>query len=312
MAAAEGSATLGDEPAGLDALDTVVDGFEGFEGFEGGDGVEGATAGDGVAVAVLRRVWATTWPKATAAGLVLAAWQLVVLSGWKPDYVLPPPARVLSAAGRLLADGTLGEAVAVTMGRAAVGFAAAVLVGTVVGSLVARSHRLRIAIGSLITGIQTMPSISWFPLAILLFQLSERAILFVVVLGAAPAVANGLLAGADQIPPVLLRAGHVLGARGFTALRFVVLPAALPSFVGGLKQGWAFAWRSLMAGELLVVLAGRPSLGFLLQRYRELVRTEELLAVMVAILVIGIVVDTVVFGTLDRAVRRRRGLLDDR
>ena len=131
------------------------------------------------------------------------------------------------------------------------------MIGTVVGSLVARIPTLRAAFGSLITGLQTMPSIAWFPLAILIFQLSERAILFVVVLGAAPSIANGLITGADNVPPILLRAGRVLGARGLAAYRYVVLPASLPSFVGGLKQGWAFAWRSLMAGELLVVIRGQ-------------------------------------------------------
>jgi NitT/TauT family transport system permease protein len=147
-------------------------------------------------------------------------------------------------------------------------------------------------------------------LAILLFQLSEKAILFVVVLGAAPAIANGLIAGADHIPPILTRAGRVLGARGFDAYRFVILPASLPAFVGGLKQGWAFAWRSLMAGELLVIMANRSSIGFLLNVSRELADAEGLLAVMIVILVIGIVVDTLVFGTLDRAIRRRWGLLE--
>ena len=103
-----------------------------------------------------------------------------------------------------------------------------------------------------------MPSIAWFPLAILLFKLSEEAILFVVVIGAAPSVANGLISGIDHIPPLWLRAGRVLGAKGLSAYRHVVLPAALPEFVSGLKQGWAFAWRSLLAGELLVIIASAP------------------------------------------------------
>ncbi|CAN5718747.1 hypothetical protein BH24ACT3_BH24ACT3_10060 [soil metagenome] len=145
------------------------------------------------------------------------------------------------------------------------GFALAAVIGSVVGALVARVAVLRTAVGSLITGLQTMPSIAWFPAAILLFKLSEQAILFVVVLGAAPAIANGLIAGADQVPPLLTRAGRVLGARGVTLFRTVVLPASLPSFVAGLKQGWAFAWRSLMAGELLVIIAKRPSIGVELQ-----------------------------------------------
>jgi NitT/TauT family transport system permease protein len=145
-------------------------------------------------------------------------------------------------------------------------------------------------------------------LAILLFRISEQSILFVVVLGAAPSIANGLLSGLDNVPPLLRRAGRVLGARGFSAYRFVSLPAALPAFVGGIKQGWAFAWRSLLAGELLVIVPGRTSLGALLQNARDLSNSAMLLAAMSIILVIGIVVDTVFFGRLERFVRHRHGL----
>jgi NitT/TauT family transport system permease protein len=209
-----------------------------------------------------------------------------------------------------LQEGRMQEALWITMQRAVKGYALALVIGVILGSLVARIRVLRIAFGSLITGIQTMPSIAWFPLAILLFKLSETAIMFVVVLGAAPAIANGLIAGSDNIPPILLRAGRALGARGLTSYRHVVLPASLPYFMGGLKQGWAFAWRSLMAGELLVVIAGRESVGVLLQTNRNLQNADGLLAVMIAILVVGILVDSLVFGTLDRAIRRRWGLLD--
>jgi NitT/TauT family transport system permease protein len=129
------------------------------------------------------------------------------------------------------------------------------------------------------------------------------------VLGAAPSIANGLITGVDHVPPVLLRAGHMMGVTGISRFRHVVLPASMPSFVGGLKQGWAFAWRSLMAGELLVVLGA--SVGFLLQQYRSLNDTPGLIAMMIVILVVGIVVDVVLFGSLDRWVRRRHGLLAD-
>jgi NitT/TauT family transport system permease protein len=236
--------------------------------------------------------WQATWPKLAALALGLVLWQAVVASGWK------------------LADGTFVTAAGITMRRAAIGFAISLVIGVVLGSVVARVRLARVAFGSLITGIQTMPSIAWFPLAILLFKISEAAILFVVVLGAAPAIANGLISGADHIPPVLLRAGRVLGARGLSAYRHVILPASLPSFVTGLKQGWAFAWRSLMAGELLVVIADEPSIGFLLQTNRNLADAEGLLATMVVILVIGVVVDSLVFGRLDRAVRTRWGLVE--
>jgi NitT/TauT family transport system permease protein len=171
-----------------------------------------------------------------------------------------------------------------------------------------RVRVLRTAVGSMITGLQTMPSIVWFPLAIVLFQLNERAILFVVVLGAAPSIANGLINGVDHVPPILIRAGNVLGARGFSLMRSVILPAALPGYVGGLKQGWAFAWRSLMAGELLVAIGNKPALGVRLDYARTLNDYPLLISYMIVILIIGIVVDAI-FGVADRRVRARRGLL---
>jgi NitT/TauT family transport system permease protein len=257
-----------------------------------------------------RRIWSATWPKLAAVALGIGIWQVVVWSGWKPKAALASPREAWDDLWRYATDGTLGTAVRITMRRAATGFALAIVIGTIVGSLVARVRILRAAFGSLITGVQTMPSIAWFPLAILLFQLSEEAILFVVVLGAAPAIANGLIAGTDNIPPILLRAGRVLGARGLSAYRYVILPASLPSFVAGLKQGWAFAWRSLMAGELLVTVRGQASIGFLLQQNRAVNNSSGLIASMIVILVIGIVVDSLFFGTMERAIRRRWGLLE--
>lgn len=258
---------------------------------------------------VQARLWAAAWPKLAAAALGVVIWQVVVWTGWKPEHVLPGPSAVFSTLRERLADGTFGEATWITMRRALAGFALATLIGVLVGGLVSRVQTARTAFGSFITGLQTMPSIAWFPLAILLFGLNEQAIFFVVVLGAAPSIANGLISGVDHIPPLWLRAGRILGARGLRLFRFVILPAALPSVVAGLKQGWAFAWRSLMAGELLVVLADRPSLGFQLQFARELNDAEVLIATMIVILVIGIVIDALVFGTLERSIRRRRGLL---
>ena len=130
------------------------------------------------------------------------------------------------------------------------------------------------------------------------------------MLGAAPSIANGLINGIDNIPPVLLRAGRVLGARRFSAFRYVVLPAALPSFVGGLKQGWAFAWRSLLAGELLVLIPGKFSLGQQLDVNREFGDAAGIYGMMIVIFVIGVIMDACVFGVADRAVRRRYGLVD--
>jgi NitT/TauT family transport system permease protein len=257
-----------------------------------------------------RRIWLATWPKVGAVLLALLIWQIVVWTGWKPEYALPPPTEVLPEFWSQLVDGTFTDATLITMRRALVGYTAALIIGVVVGALVSRNRILRSAFGSLITGLQTMPSIAWFPLAILLFKLSETAILFVVVLGAAPAIANGLIAGADNIPPILLRAGRVLGASRLSLYRHVVLPASMPSFVAGMKQGWAFAWRSLMAGELIVIVANAQSIGFLLQRDRDLNDATGLISVMILILIIGIIVDSLFFGTLERQIRKRWGLID--
>jgi NitT/TauT family transport system permease protein len=216
---------------------------------------------------------------------------------------------VLNELAELVGTARFWSAVATTLRRAAVGYAAAVVLGSALGLAVSQISTLRRAMGSLITGLQSMPSIVWFPFAILLFGISEAAIFFVVVLGAAPSIANGLISGVDHIPPLLLRAGRVLGARGWVSWFHVVLPASLPSFLAGLKQGWAFAWRSLMAGELLVIIAARPSLGAQLQFARELSDAPALVAMMIVVLVIGIGVDAFVFGSLERRLRRNRGLI---
>jgi NitT/TauT family transport system permease protein len=256
-------------------------------------------------------LWRSAWPKVAALALALGLWQLVAMSGWKPSYDLPGPVPVFVELGHRLVTGELWAAVGVTMTRGVVGFAIAAVLGLVLGILVSRSRILRAAIGSLITGLQTMPSIAWFPLAILLFQLSEQAILFVILIGAVPSIANGVTNGVDYVPALLVRAGRNIGASGLSLYRHVVLPAALPSIVSGLKQGWAFAWRSLLAGELLVSIANRPSLGVFLTQSRELGDTAYMIALMIAILAIGIAVDTV-FSSFERGIRRRRGVVTGR
>lgn len=258
----------------------------------------------------LRSIWSSLWPKLAAVAIVLLVWQLIVWAKFRPEWALPAPLAVLGELTRDIFGPDLPRATLITMQRAAIGFGLALTIGTLLGLAIVRSKLLRTAVASLITGLQTMPSIAWFPFAILIFGLTEPAIMFVVILGAAPSIANGLIAGVDQIPRILLRAGQVLGARGFDRYRHVVLPAALPSFIGGLKQGWAFAWRSLMAGELLVIIANQPSIGVRLQFAREFSKASEMLATMIVILFIGIVIDALFFGTLDRRIRRRWGLLE--
>jgi NitT/TauT family transport system permease protein len=254
------------------------------------------------------RVWSALWPKLAAIAIALGIWQIVVWCHWKKVYVLPPPSTVFTELRNLVTTDTFWHAVGVTMRRAGVGFGLALIIGTAIGIAVSRSSVVRRAIGAFVTGLQTMPSIVWFPLALLLFKATETAIIFVVVLGAAPAIANGLITGIDNIPTILERAGRVLGARGLSLFRHVTMPATLPAYISGLKQGWAFAWRSLMAGELLVLIGKSGALGVRLDTARTNSDTPLLIAYMIVILIIGLVVDAI-FSTVERSVRSRRGLI---
>lgn len=247
----------------------------------------------------------------TAVVIFVTAWQLLVASGWRPDYLLPGPAEVAGRLGGILADPEFWPALARTVSRAVIGFAVAALIGTAVGLAAAGSALLRASIGSLITGLQTMPSVVWFPLAILLLGLGEQAIAMVVVLGAAPSIANGVLSGVDQLPPAYVRLGRVLGAHRVSLYTHIVIPGALPAYVAGLNQGWAFAWRSLMAGELLVVIPGASGLGNRLGFSQEFWDAAGLLAHMIVILVMGMLADRL-FSTWSHGLRRARGLAADR
>jgi NitT/TauT family transport system permease protein len=254
-----------------------------------------------------RRAWAAAWPKLLAVALVIGIWELVTLTGWK-HYVLKGPGPVFADLWDQMQHAQLWQSIGVTLRTAALGYAAALVIGSVVGILVARIPPLRAAIGSIITGLQSMPSVAWAPFGIILFGENTSAIMFVVILGAAPSIANGLITGVDYTPPLLLRAGKTMGLRGFALYRYLILPASLPAYVAGLKQAWAFAWRSLMAAELFVSIIGSISIGQLLETDQSNLDFTGASSIIVVILVIGIVVDTV-FSKIDLAIRRRRGLL---
>jgi len=259
-----------------------------------------------------RRSWAALWPKLIAIAIVLAAWQLFYLRNYHGDTasgLVKSPGYTLWLLGQQLQHAQLWQAIAVTVRTAVIGYALALLIGSAIGALVSRIPPLRAAVGSIISGLQTIPSIAWFPFAIILFGVTTSAILFVMALGAAPSIANGLITGVDYTPPLLLRAGRTMGLHRIALYRHLILPASLPAYVAGLKQGWAFSWRSLMAGELLVLIIGQaPSLGILLNTAQDNQDLSGAIGVMIVILVIGIVVDTV-FTKVDLTIRRRRGLL---
>jgi NitT/TauT family transport system permease protein len=277
-----------DTLVGLDALDLAAEARPGGTGLAAG------------------RIWRATWPKLGAIVLVLAVWELLYLDHWKP-YIFPGPATTISNLWDQAGTGLLWKAIGITLTRAVTGFAVALVIGTIVGALVSRIGPLRAAVGSLITGAQTMPSVAWVPFAIILYGPNTSAILFVVVMAAAPSVANGLIAGVDYTPPQLVKAGRLMGLRGLSLYRNLFLPASLPTFVTGLKQAWAFAWHGLLVGELVVLVANEPSLGVLLNSDQSQSDMPSTMAVMIVILILGIVVDGL-FGVGNRAIRRRRGL----
>src|SRR5580692_6366921 len=253
-----------------------------------------------------RRVWAVLWPKLAAVALVWVVWELVHLTGWK-KYVLPGPGVTLSNLWDQAHTGLLWHAVGDTLMRAVLGYALAVVIGTVVGLLVARVRPLRAAVGSLITGLQTLPSAAWIPFAIILFALDTSAILFIIVITTAPAIANGVISGVDYIPPLLLKAGRVIGLRGLSLTWRVIVPAALPTFMASLKQAWAFTWHALLTAELLVLVANVPSIGQLFAADQDQTDMPSTIAVMIVIIVLGIVADAA-FGVANGAIRKRWGL----
>jgi NitT/TauT family transport system permease protein len=260
------------------------------------------------AESAVRRRARSLWAPGVGLLVVLAFWQTVYLSAWKPAFVLPSPAAALASLWGQAQQPLLWQAIATTMGRAVYGFGMAVVIGLAVGIVVSRNKIVRGAFGPIITGMQTMPAIAWFPFAIIFFGLTTSAILFVIVIGTAPAIAVAVIAGSDQIPPLLRRAAKMMGLKGLALYRHVILPASLPVFVTGLKQGWAFAWRSLMSGELVVIVTNTASIGVLLENAQNLSDMPSAIAVMIVILALGILIDGL-FTLLDNAVRRRWGLI---
>lgn len=246
------------------------------------------------------------WPRLAAVVGLLVLWQLAHSSGFFDQLTLPSPLDAFQALGGAVSEGRLGTALGRSLIRLAVGFGAAIAVGSATGLLMVASAFAHRSVGSLVSGLQSLPSISWLPLAILWFGLNERAVVFVVFMGAFPAVALATSNGLRQVPPLMERAGRTLGARGWSLYRRVVFPAAIPAYVGGLQQGWAFAWRSLMAGELIAT--GGLGLGQMLEQARQRLDTAEVFGVMIVIVLVGMTVDLLIFGTLDRRIRRRRGL----
>jgi NitT/TauT family transport system permease protein len=242
------------------------------------------------------------------AALLLAGWEASVRA-WLPDSpFVPTPTAILAWFWESLLDGSLAEATLVTLRRLSVGFLVGALLGLVLGGLCARSRTVRDAIGWLALGLQTLPSVCWVPLAILWFGQREGAILFVTVMGTVWSVMLAVQESVLSVPPLYVRAAQTMGSRGWHLWSRVLIPASLPGIVGGMKQGWAFAWRSLMAAEIFVVILSGYGLGTMLHDGRELLRMEQVVGVMGVVILVGLLADLALFGPVERWLRRTRGL----
>ncbi|WP_406391190.1 ABC transporter permease [Streptomyces sp. NBC_00887] len=249
-------------------------------------------------------------PPAVAVVLVILVWQLLVWAKVTEDYKLPPPSAVWNSVADMWVQGTLLEVVWTSVSRGLLGFLMAVAIGTPLGLLVARVKLVRAAIGPILSGLQSLPSVAWVAPAVIWLGLNDSMMYAVILLGAVPSVANGLVSGVDQVPPLFLRAGRTIGATGLRGTWHIVLPAALPGYLAGLKQGWAFSWRSLMAAE---IIASSPDLGLglgqLLENGRNNFDMPGIFLAIILILFVGIAIDLLIFSPLERRVLRSRGLL---
>jgi NitT/TauT family transport system permease protein len=257
-------------------------------------------------LSLARRASRRIWPSLAALGVVVVVWWIVSATGLISSSTLPSPARVWSSLWSHLRDGSILAGAERSLIRLVFGMAVAAVLGTVIGVAMAASNPVQRGLGGLVVGLQALPPIAWLPLAGLWFGLTERAVVFVVIVGAFPAIALATGASVRQVSPLLVRAGRTLGAEGWSLYRHVVVPAALPGYIEGLRQGWVFAWRSLLAAELIVI--GGRGLGHSLTRAGERVDAPTVLALMVVIAIIGIAIDAG-FAALDRRVRSRRGLM---
>ncbi|MFJ4691417.1 ABC transporter permease [Streptomyces sp. NPDC088766] len=250
-------------------------------------------------------------PPIVAIAVVLAVWQALITFRIVDDPAkLPSPSDVGAEFQDAWLEGKLLEYIWTSVSRGLLGFLLALAIGTPLGLLVARVKFVRAAIGPILSGLQSLPSVAWVPPAVIWLGLNNSMMYAVILLGAVPSIANGLVSGIDQVPPLFLRAGRTMGATGLKGAWHIVLPASLPGYLGGLKQGWAFSWRSLMAAE---IIASSPDLGIglgaLLENGRNASSMAMVFEAIILILFVGIAIDLLIFSPLERRVLRGRGLL---
>ena len=239
--------------------------------------------------------------------MLLLVWHLLVRARiWSP-VLLPDPEAVWEYLRTAALDGTLLHAAGVTLRRLLAGYSVGILLGIPVGMLTARFRFMEDTVGVLALGLQTLPSVCWVPLALLWFGQTEGAMLFVVLMGSLWSIIISTDNGIRNVPPIYARAARTMGAKQFYTWTRVILPASAPFIVSGMKQGWAFAWRSLMAAEIFVTILTGFGLGQLLEYGRDLHAMDQVIGVMLTIVLIGLLVDKIVFSPLERFLHRRWG-----
>jgi NitT/TauT family transport system permease protein len=238
-------------------------------------------------------------------GALLGLWTILAKLKIWPSYLFPTPWGVTEELYNGFQDHSYWIAIAVSMKRVLLGYAVSVVLGMILGLGIASNKFLEETMGGLLVSLQSLPSICWWPLALLWFGFNQNAILFIVVMGSLLSVTIAMEDGRKQMPKIYGMAGRNLGARGFQLFWYVLLPASLPYIVTGLKQGWAFAWRSLITAEMLYVSLG---LGQVLMMGRETSNTNAVIAVMILIITIGYIVDGLIFKTIEKRLHQRWGL----
>ncbi len=239
-------------------------------------------------------------------GLVVL-WELLVLAKFWSPVLVPSPISVGRYLWEAVGDGTLESAILVTVKRLALGYVVGIVLGLPLGLLTARFQILEDTLGLMALGLQALPSVCWVPLALLWFGQTEAAMFFVVVMGTLWSVIIATDNGVRNVPPIYARAARTMGSDGMHTWLRVILPAALPFIVGGMKQGWAFAWRSLMAAEIYVTILSGFGLGHLLHYGRELNAMEQVIGIMIVLLAIGLIADKILFSPWERYLHRRWG-----
>src|SRR5437867_8440155 len=238
---------------------------------------------------------------------LVATWAVLVRAKiWSP-VLLPSPRSVSDYLVSAARDGTLFSASSVTLRRLLVGYFIGLAIGLPLGLLTASLKFAEDTVGVLSLGLQTLPSVCWIPLALLWFGQTENAMLFVVIMGSLFSILIATDNGVRTVLPIFARAARTLGSKRLHTWFKVILPASLPFVVGGMKQGWGFAWRSLMGAEIYVTILTGFGLGHLLHYGRELNAMDQVIGVMLVIIVIGLLADKVMFSPWEKFLYRRWG-----